>query len=56
MKNVRLVVKSTKDKEYRHVVGGTENGIGENKAEKVTRGLLRQMGPDSDYYVDEEDV
>lgn len=54
-KKVRLVVKSFKDKAYRHVVTGTEDGVGEAKAERVIRGLLHQMNTDG-FYVDEEEV
>ena len=53
-KKVRLVVLKIGDKDYRHVVSGTEDGISERKAEKVTSGMLRHM--DDHFYIDEEEV
>jgi hypothetical protein len=55
LKLVRLVIKKIDEPEYRHVVKGTENGITESKAEKVTMGLLRNMNRD-EFLVDEEEV
>lgn len=51
MKQVKIVIKSFKDKEYRHEIGI----MSERKAEKVIFGVLRNLNTE-EYYVDEEDI